>query len=349
MVIVKAPAVAKLYGEHAVVYGRLSVAVALSAYAYADISEANSGKLEISLPQMNASAVFSRSDLEGIFYDYAFRSDINAFAGKYKKISEHVLPYASIASRLMFHYGISAMGKRVAITSDIPIKKGLASSAACSTAFTVAMLKHAGATLPEGEIIDIARDGDRVLHRSEGAGKIDVSTSFYGGYVSYSSKKGAKREPIERSMNLVLVDTGPKKSTSETVGHVADLYGSQKDETESIFDMIEECSVMGLEAIKKGDMAMAGSLMFKNHELLGRLGVSSDGLDKVVDISKKHDAYGAKLTGGGGGGIAMVLHSNPASIISELSAKGYQAYEYNVSMEGSRSSIEQLLNSSYSR
>jgi mevalonate kinase len=346
---VKAPAVAKLFGEHAVVYGKLSVAVALASYASADIEPNDSSKLEVMLPQLGQELTIGFNDLKNIFYNYAFRHSINEFVEQSKGINEHLLPYAVIASRLMFNYGVNVLGKRVEISSEIPIKKGFASSAACSTSFTVAMLKHEAAKLPIGEIAEIARDGDRVLHKNDGAGAIDVNTTLYGGYVSYSSINGAMKEPISTSMELLFIDTGPKKSTAETVGHVSELHRSQKEYAESLFDMIEECSMQGLEALKGNDIVTVGKLMYRNHELLDKLGVSSNGLNEAVSIAKAYNAYGAKLSGGGGGGMAIAVASNAGALVEELEKKGYSTSTYKVALDGAKSYLEAILNSPYSR
>ncbi|MEM0149325.1 MAG: mevalonate kinase [Candidatus Micrarchaeaceae archaeon] len=347
--IVKAPAVAKLYGEHAVVYGKLSVAVALSMYSTAEVNNAQSDSLEVALPQMGIKASFSRDELKGLFYDYAFRGSIERFIDAHKNISEYVMPFAVIASRLMHGYGINVIGKRVVIQSEIPIKNGFASSAACSTSFTVALLKHEGVALPEGEIIEIARDGDRVLHKSEGAGRIDVSTSLLGGYVSYSNAKGVVKEPIHTDMEMLFIYTGPKKSTAETVGHVRDIYNSNRAYAESLFLEIEGCAAEGLEALKNGDIEKAGMLMYKNHELLAELGVSSGGLDSVVGIAKELGMYGAKLSGGGGGGMAVAIGKNLDGAKKAIEGKGFSASRYGIAHEGAISYISNLLNTEYSR
>jgi len=50
-----------------------------------------------------------------------------------------------------------------------------------------------------------------------------------------------------------------------------------------------------------------GELMYRNHELLKKLSVSSEGLDKAVEKARTYGMLGAKLSGGGGGGIAIIL------------------------------------------
>ncbi|MGC8652242.1 MAG: mevalonate kinase [Candidatus Micrarchaeia archaeon] len=347
--IVSAPAVAKLYGEHAVVYGKLSVAVALSVYASAEISETESNTLDVDLPQMGVEASFSKEELRGLFYDYAFRKGIDSFIDAHKSVSEHVLPYAVIASRLMFGYGVSALGVRVTINSEIPVKKGFASSAACATAFTVAVLKRSHAALPTGEIIEIARDGDRVLHRNEGAGRIDVSAALLGGYVSYSNAKGASREQVDTNIDMLFIDTGPKKSTAETVGHVSELYKSNRAYAEALFLAIENCAAEGLEALRKGDISKAGALMYKNHEMLAELGVSSDGLDRAVATAKELSMYGAKLSGGGGGGMVVAIGRDLEAASAAIESKGFATSKYSVAFDGAISYISDMLSAEYSR
>ena len=45
----------------------------------------------------------------------------------------------------------------------------------------------------------------------------------------------------------------------------------------------------------------------KTTALLQEIGVSSKELDQLVDIARKQGAFGAKLTGGGGGGCMVAL------------------------------------------
>jgi mevalonate kinase len=47
--------------------------------------------------------------------------------------------------------------------------------------------------------------------------------------------------------------------------------------------------------------------MNENHTLLPGIEVSSKELDSLVDIARKQGAWGAKLTGGGGGGCMTAL------------------------------------------
>ncbi|EQD58137.1 mevalonate kinase, partial [mine drainage metagenome] len=124
-------------------------------------------------------------------------------------ISRDLLPYIIIAGRLMHDHHAKLSGKRIEIDSEIPVSKGFASSAACSTAFTAALSKSAGVALQDVEFIDIARDGERIVHKNYNAGKIDVNTSFYGGCVLYSDSTGATKVELHNGLQLLAIDTGP--------------------------------------------------------------------------------------------------------------------------------------------
>ena len=52
-----------------------------------------------------------------------------------------------------------------------------------------------------------------------------------------------------------------------------------------------------------------------NHRLLRDIGVSCKELDYLVDIARGQGAYGAKLTGGGGGGCMVAL--TPGKFLQE--------------------------------
>jgi mevalonate kinase len=334
---VRAPAVIKLLGEHAVVYGKMSLAVAISLYASAKVSEGKANVFALELNDFKKSFEFSAGEIRKIHADYAGRKSINSYVDEHSGRYGDALPYLTIASRLLVEYNARIMGSKVAIESAIPVQKGLASSAACSTAFAVALLSHSGIRPSDADIIEIARDGDRVIHKNEGAGRIDVNTSFYGGFVSFSSETGARREELSATPDLLLIDTGPKKSTAETVGHVSELYKNDRSNTERLLEGIDMCSRNGMAALAKGDMAAFGKCMLEDHELLRKLGVSSERLDKVVEYAKEAKAYGAKLSGGGGGGLAIAVDNDSSSLESMLKSKDFGVSKATVSTIGASS------------
>ena len=76
---------------------------------------------------------------------------------------------------------------------------------------------------------------------------------------------------------------------------------------ENLFDAIADCVENGLAAWTTHDMTRLGQTLTDNHHLLQQIGVSTPTLDHMVELALSHGAYGAKLTGGGGGGCILAL------------------------------------------
>ncbi len=335
-----APAVIKLLGEHAVVYGKPFVGVTINLFAKAIVGGTkNNSELVITLKDFGKTFSLGDVPLRKLFNVYKKRKGINTFLATETGFDPMILPYAVIASRMLDECGAVFFGKDIVITSTIPMQSGCASSAACATAFATALASLCKSKPSDEAIIDIARDGERITHRNDGAGKVDVTTSYYGGVVSYSQKNGIVVEKVKKSPNLVVINTGPKKSTAETVGHVAELYKTQNERTVKILDGIERCTLAGLEELKKGDMKALGREMLNDHELLKSLDLSTEGLDRAVSLSVANGAYGAKLSGGGGGGIAIAIAPDAKRIITAAERSGFKAFGANITEKGAKSAL----------
>ncbi len=336
-----APAVVKLFGEHAVVYGELSVGAAVDMYAYSHIEKSAAAgpasNFYLYLEDLKIGSQISIAALKELYRQF----QLQGFAEFSKKAEGYAFPYLFIASRLVEEHGIDLSGAKATIRSNIPIGKGLASSAACSTAFTVSLLNYSSLRLDDRSIIEIARDGERIAHRNQNAGAIDVSTTYHGGYVSFSKDSGAHQHEMHSNPSLLIIDTGPKKSTAETVGHVSEMYSKEKAKAELIIKEIGKCSHEGLQALKNEDYALAGRYMIEDHKLLDELGVSTPALNAAVQLAVENGAFGAKLSGGGGGGIMIALAPSDKipSIEEAFKSLGMKTYAKRIAFEGAKSSI----------
>ncbi len=342
---VKAPANIKIGGEHSVVYGGPSLSAAIALFATAKISSTDSDKLEVVLQDLNRSSSLDEQTLKELYKEYGTRDitkpdSIAAYIeNNEKSIGKEMLPYATIAARLFAEQGISAIGKKVVVRSDVPFQKGYASSAVCSAAFTMALVKASGKKLDDRTAIDIIRDGDRIVHRSETAGRIDVGPIYFGGFAKFTSAEGVTKENITTPANFVIIDTGPKPSTAEMVKKVRDLYNRDTKSTADILKNIDDCVEKGTEALKRGDLNELGRQMSRNQDLLAKLGVSSSRIDTAVSIATLNGAYGAKLCGGGGGGMAVALvgsENEAARVIKALKSQGFEAYTTHITFEGAK-------------
>jgi galactokinase len=85
-------------------------------------------------------------------------------------------------------------------------------------------------------------------------------------------------------------------------------------------------TLQAVEALEAGDYAMFGELMYSSHESLrDDYEVSCPELDAVVELAEGCEGvYGARMTGGGFGGCAIVLaDAHKASAIGEAIAAGF--------------------------
>jgi len=80
-----------------------------------------------------------------------------------------------------------------------------------------------------------------------------------------------------------------------------------------------------------------GELMYRNHELLKKLGVSSEGLDKAVEKARTYGMLGgAKLSGGGGGGIAIVLADEGKESLDFFKEMGFEVRKVSIDYNGAK-------------
>jgi mevalonate kinase len=332
-----APGVVKLFGEHAVIYGKMCIAAAIDIYASVKIYKIKNEKIELEFKDIPTDDVIQRISLQeiiSIYDDFLSRTSIKEFLKKHKKDNKLLLPSAVIIGELHNRFNVDVRNIRIVFSSEIPIQYGLASSAALSCALAVAISNLAPTKISDAELIEIARNGEKIIHENDNAGMIDINTSFYGNIVSFNSDSGAKSYKLNYELPLLLIDTGPKEKTSKMVEKVANLYKRNKKNTESIFNNINECSTEGLSALMKKNIEKTGKLMYKNQDLLSSLGISSKGIDNAVKIAKENGGYGAKLSGGGGGGIVIAVPENKKELTKAILKSGLKISETKISLKG---------------
>ena len=330
-----APAVIKLFGEHSVIFGKTCVGLPISLFASATVSNIRSKNVRISLDDYKIEYEASSERIRRQFLLYN-KSDLTDYMNKSRGVPRCILPYLTILSRIYSDYGIELEGCKLSIHSKIPQSKGLGSSAATSTAFTVAVLSTVQKKIPDESIIDIARDGERIIHRFKNGGMIDVPASYFGGCISYNLKVGFKKNPFKNITNFMLADTGTTAETYRMIGKVQNFYKKKTKIATSLLNQMNSCSVGGLTALKKGDKKEIGRLMNRNQALLKRFGVSSARIDRIVEVAMKNGAFGAKLTGKGGGGVVVILAQNDSKLRAAIGRMDYKLYSVDLSDYGAK-------------
>jgi len=194
-------------------------------------------------------------------------------------------------------------GFDITIESDIPLGAGLGSSAAVTVAGIDAATRELGVTLDPEEIADRAFQAEYEVQDGQ-ASRADTFCSAMGGAVRVEGDDCRAVDAPE--LPIIVGFDGGAGDTGELVAGVRELrdaYGFAADTVEAIGDVVRE----GERALADGDVERLGELMDFNHGLLEALGVSSRSLDNMVWAARDAGAYGAKLTGAGGGGCIVAL------------------------------------------
>jgi len=285
-----APGKIYLFGEHAVVYGKRAIASAINLRTTVTVAESDQTTIASSL---------GTTGIDYIVHPYISRC-----------IESLSVPAVSIK-----------------IDSEIPVGSGLGSSAAAVIA-TLGALNH------EFELgmdkTALASAGHAIEREVQGAASpTDTFVSTMGGTVvitpGASQPVSAKLRLID--CNIVIGDTQEFSSTKELVGNVRILHERYPAVMNPIFDTIDSLAEIGVPSIEKGDYRSVGELMNIDHGLLDAIGVGSAKLSRLVYAARGAGAYGAKITGAGGGGciVALADEAAAAAVASAIEDAGGRA------------------------
>jgi hydroxymethylglutaryl-CoA reductase len=137
-------------------------------------------------------------------------------------------------------------------------------------------------------------------------------------------KKLSMRKPVE----IIIGSTGIVANTKAMVEGVAERKKQNPRKYDQLFRQAEALALAGRKALDDFDLEKVGELMNENHRLLQEIEVSSKELDLLVNLAKAQGAFGAKLTGGGGGGCMTAL--TPTSALQEKVAQAIEKEGFEV-------------------
>jgi mevalonate kinase len=159
----------------------------------------------------------------------------------------------------------------------------------------------------------LAEVGHRIERDVQGsASPTDTTVSTMGGTMLITPGVSASRLRLI-DCGIVIGDTEEFSSTKDLVGNVRILHEDYPGVMDSIFDTIDNLSEIGMPLIERGDYRSVGELMNVDHGLLDAIGVGSTKLSRLVYAARDAGAYGAKITGAGGGGCIVALTSDAAA------------------------------------
>jgi mevalonate kinase len=293
-----APGKVILFGEHAVVYGEPALAVAIHL------------RTEVTLQEKGEAHRVNGAPLSTYHHTY-IREAIEALWKGGPPLD-------------------------VRTDSKVPSASGLGSSAALTVATVAALLQLKGEFTPEATA--------RAAYAAEwGAQKgrgspTDTSTVTHGQAVLvdreardgllWTIARGERTWNLHHldvpALTLVVGYTGVRGRTADEVAKVARFVKRTGFAREVIRDL-GKVTRGALADLAAKDTPALGKRMDEAHNLLRILGVSHPKLDDLCDAARAAGAYGAKLTGSGGGGSMIALTDQPAECAKAIEKRGGSA------------------------
>ncbi|MEM2109489.1 MAG: mevalonate kinase [Candidatus Odinarchaeota archaeon] len=315
-VTASAPGKCIVTGEHSVVYGLPALAVAIDIRAKATAKPYEKGKALIQAKQYDKKTILP----------ITYNTDVN--------IEKNIQPvYVSVVKTLEFLK--IKDGVEILIDSKIPDASGLGSSAAVAVATVKAVSELFGIHLKEREISDLAFHSEKIVHGSPSG--IDNTVSVYGGGILFKSGRISKIS-IPSNIPLILGDTLKKRNTGGMVKKVRENYLKYTEIFKPILTAIGRISLQAKRYLEDFNPAKLGELMNINQALLESLGVSTIELERLIYAARVAGAYGAKLTGAGGGGcmVALAPPERCETIALKICEAGGKAYTTHITPVGVR-------------
>jgi len=193
---------------------------------------------------------------------------------------------------------------------NLPGFSGLGASAASSVAIARAIAEECGLKFSDQRINEIAYEAEKAYAGNPSG--IDNTAATFGGLLWFKKNVTGGPDTFEKiniraPVEIIIGSTGIVANTKAMVEGVAERKKQNSQKYDRLFKQAENLALAGRKALKNFNFKKVGELMNENHHLLQEIGVSCKELDHLVDVAREQGAWGAKLTGGGGGGCMTAL------------------------------------------
>jgi len=311
-----APGKLILSGEHSVVYGKPSVAMAIDRSVTATIEESLEGDVTFDLPDINERDSFTLLALR----DFKRRTLNN-----YRLFQDGKLGIRDVLHKPvdLFKFGFITLldgvhrkldsGIVIKLKSNLPLGSGMGSSAASVLSELRAVGHYMRVDFRPEWAYEFSMETEKLQHGHPSG--VDSYISLYGGCATFENGE-AKSVPLPR-MQMYLVETGaPEATTGECVVQVKEQF-----ENDMIWNDFEDVTREVEKAVSENNDALMRSLLRENHRLLCRIGVVPEKVQQFVgDVEAAGGA--AKICGAGSvrgenGGVVLVLADFMPTMLSE--------------------------------
>ncbi|XP_030075598.1 mevalonate kinase isoform X2 [Microcaecilia unicolor] len=371
--IVSSPGKVILHGEHAVVHGKVALAVGLNLRTFLRIRCSKHGKVLLNLPNLGTCLNWEVATLQTL--KTAFPADSDGPKSPSPEQIAALKVFVGIASEsadtenlavLAFLYLYLSIGAKyralpsleIIVWSELPTGAGLGSSAAYNVSMAAALLMAHGAVgFPAQEEAESARwtaeelnlintwafQGEKIIHGNPSG--VDNAVGTWGGALRYHAGKITSLERVPK-LRILLTNTKVPRSTKLLVAGVKDKvlkFPNILNPVLSSIDAISQECERVLKEVNQNPSADCYTVLEElfdiNQHHLNVLGVGHPSLDRLCQVTASHGLH-SKLTGAGGGGCGITLlrpDVDPAVVEAakqQLKACGYECWETHIGAPG---------------
>ena len=173
--------------------------------------------------------------------------------------------------------------------------------------------------------------------QGKGSG-FDVASATFGGTILFQRTGGVVEKLAVPDLPIVIGYSGRKVSTTNLITRVAELHQRHPGLVDGMFSLIADLVQSGRSALLSANWSLLGEFVNINQGLLESLGVSTVQLAKPIYAARESGAFGAKLSGAGGGDcmFALVDDRHREAVRDAIAAAGAQPLELATNVEGLR-------------
>jgi D-glycero-alpha-D-manno-heptose-7-phosphate kinase len=297
-------------------------------YAYAFIEPSDDGRLYFSAPDLELAENFT-PDSDTLVDDAVLRLHAGVVRGLARRFGARLAPW------------------RITSFVDAPPGSGLGSSSALVVALVAAVASAMALPLGPYDVAHLAYEIERVDLGLAG-GKQDQYAATFGGvnFIEFLAGDRVIVNPLrvpqstlnELQTSLVICFTGVSRRSETIIAeqqrHLIEL---SSEALESMHQLKDDALAMK-DALLRADVPRMAAILNRSWIAKKRTarGISTEGIDKLYDISMAHGALGGKVSGAGGGGFMMFIvpPARRVAVIRALKAEGGDAGGVDLVKEG---------------
>ncbi|PIZ63001.1 mevalonate kinase [Candidatus Roizmanbacteria bacterium CG_4_10_14_0_2_um_filter_39_13] len=317
-VTTSAPGKLMFFGDHAVVYNHPCIVTAVDHRMKVQLFLTDDSQLTLNAP-----------DVEIMRYQ---KSIDQLGQGDMPKGAQFV----EVAVRNFSAKFNTSQGVNITSTSEFSSEFGFGSSSAVTVATIRALSEIFERPMTEKELFDLSYK--TVLDIQKKGSGFDVAAAVYGGTLYFLTAGEIIEKLAVENLPLIVGYTGVKADTTTLITQVQKTADEYPIVVEGVFGLIEELVNEAKAAIGSQDFEKLGKLMNMNQGLLETLGVSTEKLSQLNYSALNAGAYGAKLSGAGGGDcmIACSPDDQRAKVIDAIVQVGGTNIEVSTNAPGVR-------------